>query len=80
MNLGYGEKHERLRAELREFLQGWPLGGAESTLPRAEQEALFRQRGIERGYVYREFPKEARPNEGPIPVGKRPRCDVRAGS
>jgi len=57
VNLEYGEKYERLRAELREFLRGWPLAGAEAALPIAEQEALFRQRGVERGYVYREFPK-----------------------
>jgi len=58
VNLEYGKKYEELRAELREFLRGWPLAGAEAALPPPEQEALFRRRGVARGYVYREFPKE----------------------
>ena len=58
MDLRYSEEHERFRAELREFLAGWPLRGEEARLPREEQEALFRQRGIERGYVYRPIPVE----------------------
>jgi alkylation response protein AidB-like acyl-CoA dehydrogenase len=57
VNLEYGEKYEKFRAELREFLRGWPLTGAEAALPLAEQEAIFRRRGVERGYVYREFPR-----------------------
>jgi alkylation response protein AidB-like acyl-CoA dehydrogenase len=65
VNLEWGEEHERVRAELREFLRGWPLRGAEAALPRAEQEALFRQRGIERGFVYREFPREYGGSEQP---------------
>jgi alkylation response protein AidB-like acyl-CoA dehydrogenase len=58
VKLEYGEKYETFRAELREFLAGWPLSGAEAALPMAEQEAIFRRRGVERGYVYREFPKQ----------------------
>jgi alkylation response protein AidB-like acyl-CoA dehydrogenase len=57
VKLEYGEKYEKFRAELREFLRGWPLRGSEASLPKAEQEAIFRQQGVERGYVYREFPK-----------------------
>jgi alkylation response protein AidB-like acyl-CoA dehydrogenase len=57
VKLEYGEKYEKFRAELREFLRGWPLRGAEAALPKTEQEAIFRRRGVERGYVYREFPK-----------------------
>jgi alkylation response protein AidB-like acyl-CoA dehydrogenase len=57
VKLGYGEKYETFRAELRAFLRGWPLSGAEAALPLAEREAIFRRRGVERGYVYREFPK-----------------------
>ena len=34
MNLEYGERYETLRAEVREFLRGWPLSGAEAKLPR----------------------------------------------
>jgi alkylation response protein AidB-like acyl-CoA dehydrogenase len=58
MDLRYGEKYEAFRAELREFLRGWPLAGAEAQLPLREREALFRARGIERGYVYRHIPAE----------------------
>jgi alkylation response protein AidB-like acyl-CoA dehydrogenase len=65
VNLAYGEQYERLRAELREFLAGWPLAGGEAALPPAEQEALFRRRGVERGFVYREFPKEYGGSEQP---------------
>jgi alkylation response protein AidB-like acyl-CoA dehydrogenase len=57
VKLEYGEKYDKFRAELREFLSGWPLRDAEGSLPQAEQEAIFRRRGVERGYVYREFPK-----------------------
>ena len=58
MDLRYGEKYEAFRAEVREFLRGWPLSGAEAELPQREREALFRARGIERGYVYRHIPAE----------------------
>jgi alkylation response protein AidB-like acyl-CoA dehydrogenase len=56
VDLRYGEKYEAFRAELREFLRGWPLTGAEASLPQREREARFRARGIERGYVYRHIP------------------------
>jgi alkylation response protein AidB-like acyl-CoA dehydrogenase len=58
MDLSYGPEYESFRAELREFLSGWPLGGDEAGLPLAEQERIFRRRGIERGYVYRDIPAE----------------------
>src|SRR5262245_601701 len=58
MDLRYGEKYEAFRAEVREFLRGWPLTGAEAQLPQREREALFRARGILRGYVYRHIPAE----------------------
>jgi alkylation response protein AidB-like acyl-CoA dehydrogenase len=58
MDLTYGERYEAFRAELREFLTGWPLCGAEAKLPAAEQEWIFRKRGIEAGYVYRNIPAE----------------------
>jgi alkylation response protein AidB-like acyl-CoA dehydrogenase len=58
MDLHYGEAYEAFRAELREFLKGWPLRGAEAAKSPAEQEQLFRQRGVARGYVYRGFPAE----------------------
>ncbi len=58
MDLRYGEEYEAFRAELREFLTGWPPSGEEAALPRAAKEQLFRQRGSARGYVYRDFPVE----------------------
>jgi alkylation response protein AidB-like acyl-CoA dehydrogenase len=58
MDLTYGERYEAFRRELREFLTGWPLRGAESQLPAAEQERIFRKRGIEAGYVYRTIPAQ----------------------
>jgi alkylation response protein AidB-like acyl-CoA dehydrogenase len=58
MDLSYGERYESFRRELREFLSGWPLRGAEAELPQAEQERKFRKRGIEAGYVYRSIPAE----------------------
>jgi len=58
MDLSYGEEYEVFRRELRDFLRGWPLTGAEAELPPEEQEQLFRKRGIEAGYVYRSIPAE----------------------
>ncbi len=58
MDLTYSEAHEVFRAEVQEFLKGWPLQGEEAKLPKEEQEQIFRARGIEAGYVYRNIPKE----------------------
>jgi len=58
VDLTFGPEYEAFRAELRAFLSGWPLTGAEADLPADEQAALFRQRGIEAGYVYRPIPRE----------------------
>jgi len=58
MDMNYSEEYEAYRRELREFLEGWPLTGAEAELPAEEQERLFRERGIKAGYVYFEIPKE----------------------
>jgi alkylation response protein AidB-like acyl-CoA dehydrogenase len=58
MDLELNEEYEAFRRELRGFLKGWPLTGAEAELPLAEQEPIFRKRGIEAGYVYRDLPKE----------------------
>jgi alkylation response protein AidB-like acyl-CoA dehydrogenase len=60
VDLTYGERYEAFRAELREFLTGWPLRGAEAQLPREEQERIFRKRGIDAGYVYRTIPVRVR--------------------
>ena len=56
MDLEYGAEYEAFRREVREFLKGWPLSGDEAALSQTEQEQRFRQRGIERGYVYRHIP------------------------
>ncbi len=58
MDLSYGAEYESFRAQLREFLAGWPLGGEEAALPLAEQERRFRNRGLERGYLCRHVPVE----------------------
>src|SRR5258705_9687600 len=58
MDLSYGERYEQFRRELREFLTGWPLHGAEAALPAPEHERIFRMRGSLAGYVYRNIPAE----------------------
>ncbi len=58
MDLSYGAEYEEFRRELARFLEGWPLTGDEAKLPLEEQEQLFRKRGIEAGYVYRNIPQE----------------------
>ncbi len=58
MDLQYNQEEEQFRAEVRAFLAGWPLRGEEASLPIAEQETLFRSQAIERGYVYRDIPRE----------------------
>ncbi len=57
MDLEYSEAYRAYRDEVRRFLAGWPLTGDEAKLPRDEQEAIFRQRGVEAGFVYRTIPK-----------------------
>lgn len=58
MDLEYSQEHVAFREAVRTFLKGWPLQGAEAELPPAEQERLFRKRGIEAGFVYRKVPKQ----------------------
>jgi len=65
MNLEYSEDVLAFRDELREYLEGWPLTGDEAKLPLEEQQRLFRERGIERGYVYRDMPKKFGGSEQP---------------
>jgi len=57
MDLSYGEEYETYRRELRAFLESWPPSDEEAKLPFEEQEKLFRERAIARGYVYRDIPK-----------------------
>ncbi len=58
MNLRYSKEYDAYRQSLQEFLKGWPLQGDEAELPKQKQEQLFRQRGVEAGYVYFAIPKE----------------------
>ena len=58
MDLEYSEEYRQYRDSVRRFLEGWPLTGDEARLPQDEQEAIFRQRGIEAGFVYRNVPRE----------------------
>lgn len=65
MDLEYSAAHRAFRDEVREFLKGWPLTGAEARLPQDEQEQIFRKRGIQAGYVYRSVPKQYGGSEQP---------------
>ncbi|MBK7947438.1 MAG: acyl-CoA dehydrogenase family protein [Deltaproteobacteria bacterium] len=65
MDLTYSTAHEAFRARVKTFLEGWPLKGAEAERPLAEQEAIFRNRGIEAGFVYRHVPKRYGGSEQP---------------
>ncbi len=56
MDLEYGEEYEAFRESVGVFLKGWPLLGDEAKRPLDEQEAIFRKRGIEAGFVYRGIP------------------------
>ncbi|MAI78690.1 MAG: acyl-CoA dehydrogenase [Deltaproteobacteria bacterium] len=58
MDLTYSVEHEKYREEVIDFLKGWPLSGEDARLPIEEQESLFRQHGIDAGYVYRNVPRE----------------------
>lgn len=65
MDLEYSQEHEAFRESVRTFLKGWPLHGAEADLPVEAQQALFRQRGIAAGFVYRKVPKKYGGSEQP---------------
>ncbi len=59
MDLSYSQEHEDFRQDVRGFLaDNWPLEGAEAELPRQEQDARFRERAIERGYLARPIPRK----------------------
>jgi len=58
MDLRFGERYEAFRDEVRAFLrEHWPLRGAEAALELEQRERVFRERALERGYVYRHFPR-----------------------
>jgi alkylation response protein AidB-like acyl-CoA dehydrogenase len=59
MDLRFGERYEAFRAEVRAFLsRSWPDA----------DEAAFRARALERGYVYRHFPRAYGGSEQPPDV------------
>jgi alkylation response protein AidB-like acyl-CoA dehydrogenase len=58
LDLDYGGELEAFREEVRAFLgDHWPLRGKEADLPRSKAVAVFRERAVERGYLYRSIPK-----------------------
>ncbi len=56
MDLEYTAEYREYREEVRRFLEGWPVEAEEGEGPDAA--ALFRQRGIEAGFVCRNVPAE----------------------
>jgi len=69
MDLSYGPELEAFRAEVQRFLgDSWPPRGDEAQLPRPQREQRFRERAIERGYVYRSIPKKYGGSEQPPDV------------
>src|SRR5262249_61193848 len=66
MALRHSAGHESFRAGLRTFLrEAWPLQGEEAALPIERQHALFRERALARGYLYRDVPKKYGGSEQP---------------
>ena len=59
MDLSYGTEVEGFRQEVLDFLaENWPLKGKEAELPFEKAASVFRERAIERGYLYRNIPKQ----------------------
>jgi alkylation response protein AidB-like acyl-CoA dehydrogenase len=58
MNLSFGEKYEKLRAEVRAFCaETWPLRGEEARLAEREQAIAWRRRALAAGYLHRTVPR-----------------------
>jgi alkylation response protein AidB-like acyl-CoA dehydrogenase len=58
MDLSYGSEMEGFRDEVKTFIRGnWPLLGQEADLPMDKQAAIFRERAIAHGYLYRNIPQ-----------------------
>jgi len=58
MNLQFGEKYEKLRAEVRDFCRGsWPLAGDEARLPEREAAIAWRKRALAAGFLHRTVPR-----------------------
>jgi alkylation response protein AidB-like acyl-CoA dehydrogenase len=57
MNLQFGEKYEKLRAEVRAFCEtSWPLAGAEAQRSAREQAIAWRKRALAAGFLHRTVP------------------------
>jgi alkylation response protein AidB-like acyl-CoA dehydrogenase len=58
VNLQFGEKYERLRADVRAFCaESWPLRGEEARLSEREQAIAWRKRALAAGFLYRTVPR-----------------------
>jgi len=58
MNLQFGEKYEKLRAEVRAFCaESWPLPGAGAQLSEREQTIAWRKRALAAGFLHRTVPR-----------------------
>ncbi|HEX2485695.1 MAG TPA: acyl-CoA dehydrogenase family protein [Myxococcota bacterium] len=66
MDLRESPEHQAFRAEVRAFLREvWPPRGDEAHLPEPRQHALFRERAVARGYLYRDVPRAYGGSEQP---------------
>jgi alkylation response protein AidB-like acyl-CoA dehydrogenase len=66
MDLRHSAEHEAFRTEVRAFLRSaWPPGPDEASLPAERQHALFRERAVARGYLYRDVPRRYGGSEQP---------------
>lgn len=71
MDLRYSQEYEAYRQELRDFLSGhWPPSGEVAALKRRLQEAWFRARAVEAGYLYRSVPSAYGGSQQPADVLK----------
>jgi alkylation response protein AidB-like acyl-CoA dehydrogenase len=67
MDLEYGPRYEKFRAEVRASLaEIWPPRGDEARLPRKAQQKRFIERAIERGFMYRRIPRRFGGSERPL--------------
>lgn len=58
MNLHFGEKYEKLRAEVRAFCaESWPLQGDAARLGEREQAIAWRKRALAAGFLNRTVPR-----------------------
>ena len=58
MNLQFGEKYEKLRAEVRAFCEEtWPLRSDEARLEGREQAIAWRKRALAAGFLHRTVPR-----------------------